>query len=511
MTKDLQTRIRKERNLFDYNPDIFPFLRGFERIGLFTGKSSRELSKSALSIGFETLDRDTFNPADTYDLLAESGVKHARLQTGWIKCEKKRGVYDFSWLDPQVENLLRRGIKPWFNCTFGNPLYTPVTKFEEIIRNSPPGQAPARIRGYCGETPIYFGEEGMAGWCAYLDALVRHYQGTVDEFEIWNEPFGIGEFWRQNGEMPYPDLDPVSRFRKCAADYAEMVRRSALAIHGANPEAKVIANTALDSRYTDELIRNGILSSIDVLSYHLYPLHEKETVGKVRHIRKILDLAGGSHIPLWQGESGFPTAHAENFSVPSEYVQAKYIAKRILMDVRCGARLSSIFTVTDFLRYYADGSSQHFGIIDAAKKQPKLGFYALQSLAGFLEDLTFAPELLCVFTSMNGKANFDTMSFDTQLLGFRHKGVPVFAVWQEGKVDLSHSAVLGELSFFLAPEEHFRNPVVFDPIRQNLWRAEDAHTSGWSGGALTINPFPMIDYPQLITDESLFSDMKKTL
>ena len=85
----------------------------------------------------------------------------------------------------------------------------------------------------------------------------------------------------------------------------------------------------------------------------------------------------------------------------------------------------------------------------------------------------------------------------------------MFAVWQEGKVDLSHSAVLGELSFFLAPEEHFRNPVVFDPIRQNLWRAEDAHTSGWSGGALTINPFPMIDYPLLITDESLFSNMKK--
>ena len=492
---------------FDFLLEPLSESRGFEPIGSFKGKSASQIGKSFLGIGFETLDRDTFNPEDVYDILPGCGVKHARLQTGWLKCERERGVYDFSKLDSQVENLLARKIQPWFNVSFGNPLYTPVAEYEKIIEEAKPNLAPARIRGYCGETPVYFGDDGMAGWCAYLEALVKHFSGRVTEFEIWNEPFGLGDFWKQNGHMPYPGLDGISRARRCAEDYVKLVRKSAEVVHRVNPEAKVIANTALDTMFTDEIVRAGITDCIDILSYHLYPRHEKETYAKVQHVREILNRAGGRHIPIRQGESGFPSEHRESLSLPTEYNQAKYIAKRILTDLRCGAEMSSIFTVTDFLHYYPNGESQHFGVIDAAKKKPKLGFFTIQSFAPFSEHWQSAPDLLATFTQRNGDSNIDTTEFDVTIVGLRCFGIPIFALWREGKTDISHPEVLGELTLFLFPEEHFQTPVVFDPIRQTLYRSTHAKATSWSCGAMGFNPFPMLDSPLLVTDLSLFQKL----
>ncbi|MBO4341101.1 MAG: beta-galactosidase, partial [Bacteroidales bacterium] len=58
------------------------------------------------SVGCETLDRD-FAQFDSFiEYMGETGVGYARLQSGWAKCEpKKKGKYDFAWLDHQVDGL----------------------------------------------------------------------------------------------------------------------------------------------------------------------------------------------------------------------------------------------------------------------------------------------------------------------------------------------------------------------------------------------------------------------
>ena len=73
--------------------------------GKIEPKHSNEVSKSRLGIGFEKLDRDAFNPELAYDRVAELGIKWVRIQSGWAKTEKQRGVYDFDWLDRVVDNL----------------------------------------------------------------------------------------------------------------------------------------------------------------------------------------------------------------------------------------------------------------------------------------------------------------------------------------------------------------------------------------------------------------------
>ena len=70
-----------------------------KKIGFLKTFTSREIEKSFISIDFGCLDRELFNPDKCYDSLFKTGVKFARCQTGWNRCEKQKGVFTFEWLD----------------------------------------------------------------------------------------------------------------------------------------------------------------------------------------------------------------------------------------------------------------------------------------------------------------------------------------------------------------------------------------------------------------------------
>ena len=76
------------------------------KVGKITPKASKDIKFSKIGIGFEKLDRDVFDPEKAYDALSKIGVKKARLQSGWQRTEKEKGVYDFEWLDRVVDSLI---------------------------------------------------------------------------------------------------------------------------------------------------------------------------------------------------------------------------------------------------------------------------------------------------------------------------------------------------------------------------------------------------------------------
>ena len=167
--------------LFNQEPDAMAFVPGARLLGNAPRKRSLDIPRSPLGIGFETLDRDTFDPAATYDLLGESGVKFARCQTGWMKCEKTLGKYDFAWLDDVVDNLARRGVETWLSLSFGHPAYTPSPVYDEMRGKAEREgtKLPGRPRGYVGEVPLLHGEAAMAAWLRYVAALCAHFKGRV--------------------------------------------------------------------------------------------------------------------------------------------------------------------------------------------------------------------------------------------------------------------------------------------------------------------------------------------
>ena len=96
----------------------------YKKIGEVKSVKSKNVSISRLGLGLEKLDRNLFDPSKVYDKLGELGVKWIRIQSGWCRTEKEKDIYDFSWLDDIVNNLIKRGLIPWLCLCYGNELYT---------------------------------------------------------------------------------------------------------------------------------------------------------------------------------------------------------------------------------------------------------------------------------------------------------------------------------------------------------------------------------------------------
>ena len=140
---------------------------GLKQIGWIATKNAKEIESSPWSIGCETLDRDYAKFSVYKDYVGELGVKRGRLQSGWAKCEKVKGVYEFAWLDSCIYGLVEQRVNPWVTLCYGNPLYGS----EGLLH-----------------AKIFTDEQSLDAWCKYVEATVNRYKDVVKEWEIWNEP-----------------------------------------------------------------------------------------------------------------------------------------------------------------------------------------------------------------------------------------------------------------------------------------------------------------------------------
>ena len=105
----------------DYVPGPMP--DGWNRIGKITPQPVSESSSLLLTVGCEVLDRDYTDYDEYKTYLPALGIRKIRLQAGWAKTEKVKGVYDFSWLDHIIDDALSRGLEIWLQTSYGNPVY----------------------------------------------------------------------------------------------------------------------------------------------------------------------------------------------------------------------------------------------------------------------------------------------------------------------------------------------------------------------------------------------------
>ena len=300
----------------------------FAYLGKLRRVPSAEVRESGVSLGFECLDRDLFDPEPCYDRIAAVGVKNARVQTGWWKCEREKGVYDWTWLDGVVTNLTSRGIDVWFNVGFGNKIYMGDTFGEASV----------------GFVPIHYGAACEAAWKNFCRALAARYRGRVNRFEIWNEVNGKG-FWRPK--------EPN------ATEYARLVAITAGAIREAQPDALCGGCVmGYPQAYLNEFKAAGGLGYLDFFSLHPYdPLPEKEWPARVKWLRGLFRGAGrgGRDVEVWQGESGFASWTPEKYWQPrivreSERAQAVWLLRRYVLDFSLDIPLSSYFQTADMMK-----------------------------------------------------------------------------------------------------------------------------------------------------------------
>ena len=426
--------------------------------GKLATRAAKDIPASRFSVGVETLDRDMWNFERVLPRLGPLGVKWARVQTGWCKCEREAGVYTFEWLDQIVDPLLAEGIQPWFNVGYGNQVYIPDAPHFTAV----------------GWSPI-FDAEARAGWARFVEALAAHFEGRVGWFEVWNEP-DIASFWAPH--------------EASATDYANLVKLTAEGLHKGNAEAKVIGGAVARSlsqqglAYFEEAFEQGMGEHLDAVSYHLYT-----GIPEPRYAVNLPALQDLVHryrpgLPIWQGESGAPSVAQEGQALSNcewtEARQAKWNTRRSILDLAAGAELVTFFHASDFDFYVVKDrrveKTYYFGLVGGPESTPKPAYYAAQTLCTLFAGTPRYSPSICVEGAPQG-------------YGFETEYGPLIAYWKPSELAQDEPAETCKLQVWLPQSLAMAEPVLIDPISQQVYAlpADD-----WT--------LPLVDWPLLIGD-----------
>ncbi len=453
-----------------------------KKVGALRKKAAAEWEMSRLGIGFEKLDRGVFIPEKAYDKLGRIGVKWVRIQSGWARTEKQRGVYDFEWLDSIVDNLIQRGMVPWMCLCYGNALYDDLA---------------ATVFGAVGCAPVYT-EEQKEAWRRYVTAIAAHFRGRVRHFEIWNEPDGKW-CWKRGVN---------------ATELGQFSIDTALALKTGNPDAYVIGGSICGTLvgFLQEALETGMGPYLDGISFHEYTYTEQNVMQKVRAIRGLCNMHG-IHPDIIQGESGAQSrgdGHGALYKgawTPRR--QAKLLLRHLTVDLLSGVLFTSYFTCVDMIEALngtvGDQASYldygYFGVLGAdfdengiatGEYTPKPSYYALQNLASLLGGRLEQVDLPVIFIREPSPQLGDVMTAAAHEMlwgGFRlDSGAYALAYWLPGK--LMTTEYEGCVSLRCAVPGALR---LVDPMDGSVYELPDAQTD--AHGTTDLHFLPLRDYP----------------
>lgn len=454
-----------------------------KKIGKLKTYTSKEIENSYVSIGFECLDRELFNPDKCYDLLAKTGVKHARCQTGWARCEKEKGIYDFSWLDVIVDNLLARGILPWFNVGYGNPIYMPDSPNPTAV----------------GCVPLYYGEETLTAWKNFVCALTKHYKNRVTHYEIWNEA-DSKSFWHPRTPDP--------------TEYAKLVNLTADVILSQQPQAKIGATVSAPYYfdYTDKFYASVGKESLHFFAYHAYStIPEYRFPALIAHHRQSMDANGLEHVELWQGEAGYPSwAYEGHWLVKEgcndERPQAVFQLRRYFLDIYNGAKLSSFFQMADMWeKPYAKAvevlkKPAAQGILNGITYTPKKSYETITYLSAIFSG-DIVPSADYIHLNTNAPSPVELLSCQT--MTFRKNGMPVYAYYMPTQLGKNEEILYtADVCIY----ENLENPILIDPYTGDVFEICEPPVpdSPYDCGIVAYKNLPLKDYPLILTEKKAF-------
>ncbi len=145
------------------------------------------------------------------------------------------------------------------------------------------------------------GPNGMKQWQQYVTALVAHYKGLIDCWEVWNEPWNLADRF----------------FPGTATDYGALLKSAYLTAKKANPKTTIVGIDtyrpipSIDPEFTKQALQASGSAYYDVFSYHDYT---SDTVADAAHNVQLVEAqdfrslqkqyGGGPVKPMWTTEGG---------------------------------------------------------------------------------------------------------------------------------------------------------------------------------------------------------------
>ena len=380
------------------------------------------------------LPRDPYLPWDRHwwTRMFDAGVSWIRIgqyentsdYTSWDWIEQKRGVLAIPpGLDDYVDSLVDNGVKVQVQLLYGNPMYTsPAGKLPDAITPEPGGFHNPDRSLYSVFWPPKTPEQ-IAAFVKYVRFVVEHFRGRIHYYALWNEQ--DIDYWNP---LPNPE------------DYGRLLKAVIPAVHGADPQAKVIYGGQADP--TREFARRALdacdcAAGIDVFAYHTYPgygqnlnpesmdygAYGDESPAKLREMVRAYP-GIRPNIPFWDDEFN---------SIPAwpgsdESVQSKYIPRGMIYNWAQGVR-----TFVWLLTAATDGNEyDDFGFIHGLRHlpddfTPRPVFYALQNTNALFADTHLDASIKITAADVPG---LHENSQPFLAYGFRGKAAkPIVAYW----------------------------------------------------------------------------------
>lgn len=455
-------------------------------LGKIKAKQSINIKKSKIGLGFEKLDRDVFDPEKAYDRVGELGVKWIRIQSGWQRTERQKGVYDFAWLDKVVDNLIARGLIPWVCLCYGNDLYDENAK---------------KVYGAVGCPPIFTDEQKVA-WLNYVKAIVEHFKGRVTYYEVWNEPDGHW-CWKHGVN---------------ATELGEFTLATAKAIKEIDPLLKTIGGVICcrPIAFINEALSTGMGEYLDFISFHEYTHDETLVFERVDALRAIVKKYN-PNIQIIQGESGSQSkmggAGALRNGAWTPEVQAKQLARHTIADLITDVFFTSYFSCMDMIEALngttGDKNSYldyaYFGVLGAdfdkdgksiGEYSPKKSYYVLQNIASiFAEDYELY-EVPCLFTPNYDGPHYEHEAFRKDIVscGFKRKNGEILAYWNP--TNIMTTSYEGGITFEIYSE--YKNVRMIDVMDGSIYEIPEKIMTRDEFGMYKFTHLPIKDTPLLL-------------
>lgn len=168
-----------------------------------------------------------------------------------------------------------------------------------------------KIFGAVGCPPIFTDEEKQA-WINYVTAVVKHYKGRVNYFEVWNEPDGKW-CWKHG-----VNAEELGKFTIATAKAVKEANSAAKTIGG------VVCMRKLD--FLNTALKTGMGEYLDYISFHEYT-HDENQLSRHEITTGSFENAHGKAFAYWYPSNIMTTSYHSTITVElyTQYCDIKLV------------------------------------------------------------------------------------------------------------------------------------------------------------------------------------------